>query len=470
MRRSVFVVLLAGGLVLALGLILGGTRRAAGQEAPTPLPTNTPRPSPTATITPLPTNTPRPSPTNTATPTETPTLTLTPTLTPSNTPTLTPSPTPTFTPSPTATIVGPGEFPDNFNPLTGLPYPDDAARSRRTLIVKVSNYPDIVRPQSGLNQADMVFEYEVEGAVTRFAAIFRSQGAEKIGSVRSARLLDLELVPMFQALLAYSGANAWIDNYILNADWKWQALSPQHGVNAPSFDRFPEDGKPFEHTLFGNTFEMWNAATERQVNEGLLVRGFAFSGVPDPGGKPAQDIFVDFWSPYQDTRWQYNATDGRYYRWNNGVPHVDAITGEQLAADNVVILEAVHVDRPDIFESETGGTVIETQLWGVGTAWLFRDGLWYEGLWAHAQGKSGLWLNFPDGQTPMHLKPGQTWFEVVRPVMYGVQIGEQPVDMQATAQAIYATQTQAYAETATAIAPYVTPVPVTATPTALQIP
>jgi hypothetical protein len=70
----------------------------------------------------------------------------------------------------------------------------------------------------------------------------------------------------------------------------------------------------------------------------------------------------------------------------------------------------------------------------------------------------------------MHLKPGQTWFNVVRPVMYGVQVSEQPADMVATAQAIYATQTQSAALTATAIAPYITPTPTVATPTPERLP
>jgi len=460
MRRFASVMIFAVALVVALlgGLLFGAPRPAAGQGAPTIPPTNTPRPTATHTVTPLPTNTPRPTFTPTSTPS--PTATFTPTSTPTNTP----------SPTPTATVVGPSEYPDNFNPLTGLPYPSEEARNRRTLIVKVSNFPEVVRPQSGLDKADIVFEYEVEGAVTRFAAIYRSQGAEKVGSIRSARLLDLELVDMFQALLAYSGANDWIYRYVLDSDWKWRALTPQMGVNCPPFCRIPEDGKAFEHTLFGDTYEMWKVAEERQVNQGMLVRGFSFSDVPDPGGKPAQDIFIDYWSPRQDTRWQYNPADGRYYRWNTGLPHVDAVTGKQLSADNIVILEAVHVDRPDILDSEVSGVVIETQLWGRGTAWLFRDGLWYEGIWVHSRGKSGLWLLFPDGETPMHLKPGQTWFNIVRPVMYGVEIGERPVDVQATAQAIYATQTQSAALTATAIAPFITPTPTVATPTPERVP
>jgi hypothetical protein len=478
MRRLALVLIIITALVAVLfgALSVSAPQRAAGQGAATIPPTNTMRPSRTPTAsstpsaTPPPTNTLRPSRTPTATNTPTSTPSPTATFTPTATATLTPSPTATFTPSPTATVVGPSEYPEGYNPLTGLPYPNEAAMNRRTLIVKVSNFPEAVRPQSGLDKADIVFEYEVEGAVTRFAAIYRSQGTEKVGSVRSARLLDLELVPMFQALLAYSGANAWIDNYILESDWRWQALSPQHGVNCPPFCRYPEDGKAYEHTLFGNTFDMWAVAEEWQMNQGMQMRGLSFSDVPDVGGKPAQDILVDYWSPYQDTRWQYNPADGRYYRYNNGVPHVDAITGQQLATDNVVVLEAEHIDRPDILDSEVSGVVIETVLWGRGTAWLFRDGLWYEGIWAHAQGKSGLWLLFPDAETPMHLKPGQTWFNVVRPVMYGVTVSEQPVDMQATAQAIFATQTQTWSETATAVAPYVTPSPATLPPTPAQIP
>ena len=52
--------------------------------------------------------------------------------------------------------------------MTGLPYPNEEVRARRNLIVKISNHPPIVRPQHGVNAADLVFEYEAEGNVTRF--------------------------------------------------------------------------------------------------------------------------------------------------------------------------------------------------------------------------------------------------------------------------------------------------------------
>lgn len=449
MRRLLLGSLIVGALVTALVAALAWNAprsEASGLAQATPLPTNTPRATTPPTNTPRPSATPSPSPTSTATST------------------------PTATPSPTPTTVGPNEYPDNFNPLTGLPYPNAEAASRRNLIVKVSNFPEVVRPQSGLDKADIVFEYEVEGGVTRFAAIYRSQGTDFVGSIRSARLLDLELVPMFDGLLAYSGSNEWIRQYILDSDWKWRALSPHLGVNCPPFCRYPQEGKAFEHTLFGNTFQMWEVAEERQVSEGLPGRGFAFSDVPDSGGAPAMDIFIGSYNKRQDTRWQYNPADGRYYRWNSSLPHIDAVTGKQLAADNIVVLAAEHVDRPDIYESETGSTVIETYLWGSGDAYVFRDGLWYKGTWWHSQGRTGLWLTYPGGEESIHLKPGQTWIEVVRPYMWGVEVLAEPVDMPATSAAIYATQTQSVIMTATAIAPYITPSPATGTPTPIDLP
>ncbi|MBC7812358.1 MAG: DUF3048 domain-containing protein, partial [Burkholderiales bacterium] len=121
--------------------------------------------------------------------------------------------------------------------------------ARRNLIVKVSNWPPIVRPQSGLNSADVVYEYEVEGGVTRFAAIFRNNAPPHVGPVRSARLLDLELVVMYQALLGYSGTSEPIQQLILAAPWRIQAISPFMGDNCEEagFCRFPRGGLAFEH-------------------------------------------------------------------------------------------------------------------------------------------------------------------------------------------------------------------------------
>ncbi|NDJ60433.1 MAG: DUF3048 domain-containing protein [Chloroflexi bacterium] len=431
--------------------------------------TNTPRPFVLRTNTP---SGPTATPSWTASPLPTNTPTNTPSATPTNTLTPTPSDTPTHTPSPTPTLVGPVFYPDGVSPLTGLPYPNDEALTRRNLIIKISNFPPIVRPQSGVNAADVVYEYEVEGGVTRFAAIFRNNTPDHVGPVRSARLTDLELVDMYQALLGYSGASEPIQNLIMSADWSWQAISPSRGDNCEEagFCRFPREGLPSEHTLYANTELIWERATARGINTGYRAHGFAFSDEPDGDGLPANDVFVE-WYGLTDARWQYDSATGRYLRFTETQPHIDAADGEQLWADNVVIIEALHQDRPDLFDPASSTASHQINLWGTGRAYLIRDGRAYQGFWERRciqsrnptptptpeEGPSlrcdidpgdALRLYYGDN-TPMMMKPGRTWVTVTRWLNY-VSISEVAPDINATAAVLRLTPTNT---------PWPTPVP-----------
>jgi hypothetical protein len=395
--------------------------------------------APTATLSPTPSPTPSPS----ATPTPSPTWT----------------PSPTLTPSPTPTEVGPFRYPDGFNPLTGLPYPSQEAAQRRNLLVKISNYPPIVRPQSGVNAADVVYEYEVEGGVTRFAAIYRSNAPDHVGPVRSGRLADLELVPMYQALFAYSGASEPVTQAFRSADW-WllMALSPSRGDNCEEagFCRFPQEGLAFEHTLYLDTNAAWRRATARGINNGMRARGFAFSDVIDPNGAPAGAFRVDYYGRLT-ADWQYQPQTERYVRYTDGVPHFDAADGEQLWADNVIVIEVEHVERPDLFEPESRFASQQINLWGTGRALLFRDGQMFQGYWERAcdfrppegatatpepppgapertcYSNPGTALRlFYGNDTPMMMKPGRTWVMVSRWLNYVTVSAESP-DLMATA-------------------------------------
>lgn len=372
-----------------------------------------------------------------ATPSQTPTATAspTPTFTPSFTPTA--SPTATDTPSPTPTPVGPYSYPDGINSLTGLAYPDEEAMNRRNLIVKISNFPPVVRPQSEVNLADVVYEYEVEGGVTRFAAIYRSTAPTHVGSVRSARLFDLELIPMYNALFAYSGTSEPIQRLIMASDFVYQTFSPLKGDNCEEagFCRFPENGKAFEHTLFLDTNKAWERATQRNVNTPLRAKGFAFSEEPDPLGQIANDIFID-WYGHTSARWQYDTASSRYLRYTEDVPHFDAADGEQLWTDNLIVIEVPHNERPDLFPEGASYTSQEIALWDQGRAYLFRDGQFYQGYWFRKDREPGSALQIIYGNNvPMMMKPGRTWVSVVR--WFGdVVVSDTKPDMAATSTVI----------------------------------
>ena len=389
------------------------------------------------------TNTP-PGPTNTPTPT------LTPSATPTHTPTITPSPTATFTPTntptPTPTPIGPFSYPPGVNPLTGMLYPNEEAIQRRNLIVKISNFPPLVRPQHNVNQADVVYEYEAEGGVTRFAAIYRSNAPELVGSIRSARLIDIELATMYRALLVYSGTSEPIQNILTGEDFfEYQLISPSvgHSENSNNCDSTPfcrdnarlAEGIPREHTLFGNTQQMWQTATNQGTNTGYAAFGFAFNEKADLNGLPANDIYVEWWGQ-TNARWQYDSSTGRYVRFTDGQVHIDAADGEQLWTDNLVIIEVPHVERPDLFPPGANYTSLGIELWDQGFAYVVRDGQVYQGYWRRRSQEPGQALQLIYGDnTPIMMKPGRTWVTVVRGLGTAL-ISEDYADVQATATVI----------------------------------
>ena len=102
-------------------------------------------------------------------------------------------------------------------PLTGLPITDQAAATRVALVAKIDNHP-AARPQTGLNKADIVFEENVE-ALTRFAAVFHSQGSDPVGPLRSGRTQDIDiLASLNKPLFAWSGGNYLVTKAINASD------------------------------------------------------------------------------------------------------------------------------------------------------------------------------------------------------------------------------------------------------------
>ena len=145
-----------------------------------------------------------------------------------------------------------------------------------------------------------------------------------------------------------------------------------------------------------------------------------------------EDIFIN-WYGQTDARWQYDEATGRYLRYTDSVPHLDAATGEQLWVDNVVVIVVPHERRPDLFPPGASYESLEIQLWDQNYAYVARDGEFWQGFWRRENREPGTALQLLYGNNiPIMLKPGRTWIEVVRG--FGdVTISEQQADMVATA-------------------------------------
>lgn len=309
-----------------------------------------------------------------------------------------------------AGIIGP-EFAAGINPLTGQRMTDPGVLNRRPLAIKISNGPAIVRPQAGIGDADLVFEHVTEGDITRFTAIFLTHTPPRAGSIRSARLIDLELAVMYRAVFAFSGASDGVRSKIFASSFGDRALE---GISVGSPTYYRDDSVEPPHNMFTDPAALWDTARQRGVLSPDALAGLRFSAAPSPQGSAVTSITVDYGPTVAE--WRYDAGSRRYLRWSDGEPHRDANTSAQVSAANVVILRAWHQLDYSIVESEWQGVKsysMEIQLWTLGPAIVCRDGQCVTGRW-HRWDKADM-LTFwtEDGRQPITLKPGNTWFQVV---------------------------------------------------------
>lgn len=391
-----FPILVTGGLivVIALSALVGA---CGSPPAPTPTPTRTPRP--VETNTPLP---PPPTPTRAFTPTPAPTLTPAATATPAA------SPTPTVN----ANIIVPARDP-SVSPYTGLKPADPKVLERRPVMVKVANQQS-VQPQSGLSKADIVVESQVEYNETRYTVLYQSQDATRIGSIRSARLIDLELPAIFDAVLAFSGGVQPVLDKLAASDLR--NLLFNETTAGPGFFRDPNIVIP--DNLFANTTKLWGVIAQKGINtRPEPAAGWVFANTAAPGGAPASSINIPY--PRFQVQWIYDPATGRWKRNLGGAAHVDQVTGEQLSAATVVILVAPHVktlilEHGDVMDGQgqsCSNCSVEIQLWGEGLAKVLRDGKVYEGKWLRPDRRAPFRIVDAAGKD-IPLKPGNSWWQV----------------------------------------------------------
>jgi hypothetical protein len=329
-------------------------------------------------------------------------------------PTVTPAP--FFTPTAEAVInVGPDNFPSNVNPLTGLTVSDPTVLDRRPLAVVISNSPpDDTRPQAGLSYADIVYEHFTEGHVTRYAPIFYSNAPEAVGSVRSCRLIMLEITLMYDALWTCSGSSTGVGERLLESPNRQLLINGQYYAEPYLRRVFDSDiavVPEAPHNLFAVPAEIWAWADEKGYNARPNLDGMAFHSQPPAGGGVATRVTIDYRGAGFTWVWEYDAASGTYLRYDGSAPYLDNWTDEQLRFDNVIVVTAVEYIT-DIVEDASGAMALEQQIWGEGDMTLFRDGMRYDGKWRRPTGDDMLTFYDLNGNV-MPLRPGKTWVQVL---------------------------------------------------------
>jgi hypothetical protein len=287
-------------------------------------------------------------------------------------------------------------------PLTGIPTEEQL--TNRPIVIMVENSP-AARPQTGLHEADFVYEVLAEGDITRFIAIYHSVESEEIGPVRSIRPYFVEL-------------GMAIDGMLVHAGWSQEAMNlmVKHKVNHldqvyGDHDFYWRDkSRKAPHNLYTSTDLIRKGAETRKFRTTwtdpilTFVRAGADGTVPAPSGEPAGSVTIPYIQGYS-VGYTYDAESGAYLRLMKGEPHKDKKTDTRLSAANVLIVEAPHriVDK-------VGRR--EVDVYGPGLGYLLQAGKKREITWELKNGVIRAY-DTAGAITDIPLLPGKTWVQIV---------------------------------------------------------
>lgn len=403
------------GLILLVFLVACQGSRKPATPTGTQVPAQTATTQTTATL----------NPTTTGTATATTTLTPLPatlTVTPlgGNNPFLNTTTTPTGTLT-VATVVGPDNFPPDVDPLTGLVVADPNLLDRRPIAVKINIVPRTsTRPPWGLSFADIIYDYYHNDGYSRFHAIFYGQDAELVGPIRSGRLLDSDLIRMYQSIFAYGSADSRINQRFFNSEYSNRLILEGATVTCPPTPAIPLcrfDPSGQDHLLGSTAALSQYAANVRRVdNSRQNLDGMMFGSATPANGVAGSQMFVRY-SGDNYARWDYDAASGKYLRFQDDVydqgqgesyaPLLDRLTNQQITAANVIFILVPHT-----YFAPPPGEIVEILLSGTGKAYAYRNGQMYQVTWNRSGNNTPLYLTYADG-TRYPFKPGNTWIQVI---------------------------------------------------------
>lgn len=278
-------------------------------------------------------------------------------------------------------------------PLTGLPVDDPAILERAAVGVKIGNNPE-ARPQAGLDDADIVYEEEVEGRVTRFLAVFHSGAPERVGPIRSVRLMDPFIFDPFEGMFVFSGGDQVGNRRARLQERGITFLREEELANAGARFLDPSHGNGVRpNILFTDVHRLWEVGDVTQPPPQMfsyLDEGEEFTG------EPVSQVTVPVGGGAFNPTWRWMPDEGVWGRFYGDQPFRDK-SGEQVTATNLVVQFVQQAGEESLVVSEQGGEMA-----------VLADGKIAYGTWTNADSNTPTQFRTQDGNE-MLLVRGQTW-------------------------------------------------------------
>ena len=287
-----------------------------------------------------------------------------------------------------------------LNPLTGIKEEDLTAEKagNRPVAIMVNNM-NIAQPvQTGLTKADVIYETEVEGGITRLMAVYQDiSSVEKIGAVRSCRYAYIDLALGHNAIYVHHGADPKFATPHL-ADTDHLNVGENNGAARIS------NGLAKEHTLYAYGDKVWETLitsnrTIKNKNNATWLN-FASETSPVTLDNTATSVSVPFSNSYKTT-FKYDEASGRYVRYFNGTERKDYVTNETITVKNVFVLTTTigyytNIDKHRNISLESG------------SGYYFVNGTYTPITWSKGAANNSFVFKTADGGE-LTVNPGNSW-------------------------------------------------------------
>ena len=236
--------------------------------------------------------------------------------------------------------------------LTNEKIDPEIAKQRPIAVMYPINYE--AQPQYGLSNVDVFYEMIEEGNMSRQMGIIQDwKNLDMIGNIRSTRSYFVKEAMRYDPIMIHFGGPIdWLKPVTDRPDL--DNLNGVGGILGGDYGAFyrVNNGKAMEHTAYTSSDYIINACANAGYTLSIRPeyydsRQFYFNDPDDRNtlkqyedSLPAKNIDMSGAFPVTQSSLVYNEEDHKYYKYLYGEPQCDAVTGEQMAFDNVIIQEA----------------------------------------------------------------------------------------------------------------------------------
>ena len=283
----------------------------------------------------------------------------------------------------------------------------------RPIALMIDNDNESARPQIGLEDAYIVYEFIVEGGSTRFMALFKDNLPEKVGPVRSSRHYFLDYAMENDAIYAHAGWSPKAAN-----DIKALGINNINGILGDDGVNYWRDSTYDNtwHNLYTSIKKLSDYARDKkgyrmETEEKPLIE--YYTNETEISGDATNAVSV-LYSPYYKVNLKYNPETKLYERYIGSKAHTSQ-TGNILSFKNIVVYQVENFNLPD---TENKGRQDLKNI-GSGTGYYISNGIRQEIKWEKTDRKSRTKFTYASDGSELKINPGNTMIQVA-PVTYDV--------------------------------------------------